>query len=74
LESYEERQVFLEDMGLTEPGASVLICAAYKLLKQQTYFTAGVKEVRAWTIIDRLHHKQQELFILISKKDSSVRR
>jgi hypothetical protein len=50
LESYEERQVFLEDMGLTEPGASVLIRAAYKLLKQQTYFTAGVKEVRAWTI------------------------
>jgi ribosome-binding ATPase YchF (GTP1/OBG family) len=36
-------------MGLTEPGASVLIRAAYKLLKQQTYFTAG-KEVRAWTI------------------------
>ena len=50
LESYEERQVFLEDMGLKEPGASVLIRAAYKLLKQQTYFTAGVKEVRAWTI------------------------
>jgi ribosome-binding ATPase YchF (GTP1/OBG family) len=37
-------------MGLTRPGASVLIRAAYKLLKQQTYFTAGVKEVRAWTI------------------------
>jgi ribosome-binding ATPase YchF (GTP1/OBG family) len=36
---------FPEDMGLTEPGASVLIRAAYKLLKQQTYFTAGVKEV-----------------------------
>jgi GTP-binding protein YchF len=50
LESYEERQVFLEDMGLTEPGSAVLIRAAYKLLKQQTYFTAGVKEVRAWTI------------------------
>ncbi len=50
LESYEERQMFLEDMGLTEPGVSVLIRSAYKLLKQQTYFTAGVKEVRAWTI------------------------
>ena len=50
LESYEERQVFLEDMGLTEPGSAVLIRAAYKLLKLQTYFTAGVKEVRAWTI------------------------
>jgi ribosome-binding ATPase YchF (GTP1/OBG family) len=39
---------FLEDMGLTEPGASVLIRAAYKLLKQQTYFT-GCKR-GAWTI------------------------
>jgi len=42
--------VFLEDMGLTEPGSAVLIRAAYKLLNLQTYFTAGVKEVRAWTI------------------------
>jgi GTP-binding protein YchF len=50
LETYEERQMFLEDMGLKEPGVSVLIRSAYKLLKQQTYFTAGVKEVRAWTI------------------------
>ncbi|KAA1243705.1 redox-regulated ATPase YchF [Aquimarina sp. RZ0] len=50
LEDYEERQLFLQDMGLEEPGASVLIRAAYKLLNQQTYFTAGVKEVRAWTI------------------------
>ncbi len=50
LESYEERQVFLEDLGLTEPGSAVLIRAAYKLLNLQTYFTAGVKEVRAWTI------------------------
>ena len=50
LESYEERQMFLEDIGLEEPGASVLIRAAYKLLDLQTYFTAGVKEVRAWTI------------------------
>ncbi|CEN34588.1 redox-regulated ATPase YchF [Capnocytophaga cynodegmi] len=50
LESYEERQMFLEDIGLDEPGASKLIRAAYKLLNLQTYFTAGVKEVRAWTI------------------------
>lgn len=50
LESYEERQLFLEDLGLEEPGVSVLIRAAYKLLNLQTYFTAGVKEVRAWTI------------------------
>ena len=50
LESYEERQMFLQDIGLSEPGASVLIRSAYKLLNLQTYFTAGVKEVRAWTI------------------------
>lgn len=50
LEDYEERQMFLQDIGLEEPGLSVLIRAAYKLLNLQTYFTAGVKEVRAWTI------------------------
>ncbi|MFT4575717.1 MAG: GTP-binding protein YchF [Polaribacter sp.] len=50
LDDYEERQLFLDDIGLTEPGASKLIRKAYKLLKLQTYFTAGVKEVRAWTI------------------------
>ena len=50
LESYEERKMFLEDIGLEEPGASKLIRAAYHLLNLQTYFTAGVKEVRAWTI------------------------
>lgn len=50
LESYEERQMFLDDLGLAEPGVSKLIRSAYKLLNLQTYFTAGVKEVRAWTI------------------------
>ncbi len=50
LDSYEERQMFLQDIGLEEPGSSKLIRSAYKLLKLQTYFTAGVKEVRAWTI------------------------
>jgi GTP-binding protein YchF len=50
LESFEERQVFLEDMGLSESGVTKLIQAAYKLLKLSTYFTAGVQEVRAWTI------------------------
>ena len=50
LDTYEERQMFLEDLGLVEPGVSKLISSAYKLLKLQTYFTAGVKEVRAWTI------------------------
>ncbi len=50
LETYEERQMFLEDLGLKEPGVSKLIRSAYRLLRLQTYFTAGVKEVRAWTI------------------------
>ena len=50
LDDYEERQMFLQDIGLDEPGAAKLIRSAYKLLNQQTYFTAGVKEVRAWTI------------------------
>jgi hypothetical protein len=50
LEDYEERQLFLQDIGLDEPGSAKLIRSAYKLLKQQTYFTAGVKEVRAWTV------------------------
>jgi len=50
LDDYEERQIFLEDIGLDEPGSAKLIRAAYKLLNLQTYFTAGVKEVRAWTI------------------------
>ena len=50
LDDYDERQMFLEDLGLDEPGSSKLIRAAYHLLKQQTYFTAGKKEVRAWTI------------------------
>ncbi|MEY2843604.1 MAG: hypothetical protein RI920_1641 [Pseudomonadota bacterium] len=45
-----DRLVFLEEMGQTEPGLNRLIRAAFKLLGLQTYFTAGVKEVRAWTI------------------------
>ena len=51
LDTYEERQMFLGEMGLTEPGVNYLIKAAYRILNLQTYFTAGVKEVRAWTII-----------------------
>ena len=50
LDDYEERQMFLQDIGLDEAGSAKLIRSAYKLLKQQTYFTAGEKEVRAWTI------------------------
>lgn len=48
--SDEDRLMFLQEMGQTEPGLNRLIRAAYKLLGLQTYFTAGVKEVRAWTI------------------------
>lgn len=50
LEDYEERQMFLDDLGLDEPGVNKVIRAAYRLLNLQTYFTAGEKEVRAWTI------------------------
>lgn len=46
----DEKQMFLADLGLDEPGLNRLIRGAYKLLGLQTYFTAGVKEVRAWTI------------------------
>ena len=48
--SDEDKQIFLADMGQTEPGLNRLIRSAFKLLGLQTYFTAGVKEVRAWTI------------------------
>ncbi|HSM63807.1 MAG TPA: redox-regulated ATPase YchF [Gillisia sp.] len=50
LDDYEERKMFLQDIGLDEPGSAKLIRGAYRLLNLQTYFTAGVKEVRAWTI------------------------
>ena len=51
LDTYEERQEFLNEIGLTESGVSRLIRAAYALLDLQTYFTAGPDEVRAWTFI-----------------------
>ena len=50
LDTFEEREMFLDELGLTEPGVNRLIRKAYDLLHLQTYFTAGVKEVRAWTI------------------------
>jgi GTP-binding protein YchF len=50
LETYDERKMFLDELGLDEPGVNRLIRSAYALLNLQTYFTAGVKEVRAWTI------------------------
>lgn len=48
-ETYDERQMFLSEIGLEESGVARLIKAAYRLLNLQTYFTAGVQEVRAWT-------------------------
>jgi GTP-binding protein YchF len=50
LETYDERQMFLDELGLDEPGVNRMIRSSYALLNMQTYFTAGVKEVRAWEI------------------------
>jgi len=50
LETFEDKEAFLAEIGLDQPGVNKLIKAAYSLLNLQTYFTAGVTEVRAWTI------------------------
>lgn len=50
LDTYDERQMFLDELGLEEVGVNRLIRSAYALLNLDTYFTAGKKEVRAWTI------------------------
>ena len=50
LDSLEEKKIFLEDIGMQEPGSSKLIRSTYKLLNLHTFFTAGKKEVRAWTV------------------------
>jgi hypothetical protein len=50
LESESDREIFLTDAGLTEPGVNKVVQAAYHLLNLQSFFTAGPKEVRAWTI------------------------
>lgn len=50
-DSYEERQLFLSEIGLEETGVNRLIRAAYKLLNLETYFTAGADECRAWTFV-----------------------
>ncbi|BEH00008.1 redox-regulated ATPase YchF [Bacteroides sedimenti] len=50
-ETYEEREMFLGEIGLTESGVARLIKSAYKLLNLETYFTVGVQEVRAWTYL-----------------------
>ncbi|MBT5089843.1 MAG: redox-regulated ATPase YchF, partial [Flavobacteriales bacterium] len=52
LEDVEERLMFLEELGLEKPGVHYLIQSTYKLLNLKTYFTAGLKEVRAWTITE----------------------
>jgi GTP-binding protein YchF len=52
MESYDDRQMFLEDMGLSQSGVARLITSTYKLLRLITYFTAGVQEVRAWTVTE----------------------
>ena len=51
LETYEERQMFLEEIGLKESGVSRLIRSAYALLNLETYFTTGPQETRAWTYV-----------------------
>lgn len=58
MESYDDRQLFLEDMGLTESGVARLIKSTYRLLNLSTYFTAGVQEVRAWTITKGMYAPQ----------------
>jgi GTP-binding protein YchF len=52
MESYDDRQMFLEDLGLHQSGVARLITSTYNLLRLITYFTAGVQEVRAWTITE----------------------
>jgi hypothetical protein len=54
----EEKQVFLADMGLEEPGLNRVIRAGYQLLGLQTFFTVGPKEVRAWTVRKGAHAPQ----------------
>jgi GTP-binding protein YchF len=50
LDSFEEKKIFLDDLGLDDSGSNKLIRASYRLLNLHSYFTAGVKEVRGWTI------------------------
>ena len=71
-ETYEERQMFLNEIGLEESGVSRLIQAAYKLLNLETYFTAGPQEVRAWTYIKGSKAPQCAGIIQTSRKGSFV--
>jgi len=52
MENAEDKQMFMEEYGMKQPALDRLIQSAYKLLNLQTYFTAGVQEVRAWTILE----------------------
>jgi ribosome-binding ATPase len=58
LEEFEEKQMFLEELGLTEPGVNKLIHSAYKLLNLKTYFTSGPDESRAWTFTEGIKAPQ----------------
>ncbi|MCF6333068.1 MAG: redox-regulated ATPase YchF [Draconibacterium sp.] len=58
LEEYEEKQMFLEELGLDEPGVNKLIHSAYHLLKLKTYFTSGADESRAWTFTEGIKAPQ----------------
>lgn len=71
----EERDEFMAELGLEEPGLNRVIRAGYALLNLQTYFTAGVKEVRAWTIpVERPRRRQPVRSTPTSKKALSARR
>ena len=76
LESYEERQMFLEDLGLEESGVARLIKSPYKLLNLETFFTTGTDETRAWTYSrrDRRPRRRPESSTPTSKRDSSAPR
>ncbi len=58
LESFDERQMFLEDLGLSESGVARLIKSAYRLLHLQTFFTTGADETRAWTFSEGMKAPQ----------------
>ena len=75
LETYEEKQMFLEDLGLKESGCNRLIKAIYSLLNLETFITAGEMEVKAWTIArDGKRRNAPALSIRISRKGLSGQR
>ena len=52
LENFEDRKLFLDDLGLTDSGSTILIRETHKLLNLSTFYTAGPKEVKAWTFVN----------------------